>query len=104
MMPFQALYGYEPLAREMVLIEATQVAVVEEWIQRRLNMDQLIRGLLEGARNRMKQVVDVTTQLFKAKIDGIFFSSCFGMFFIISFFKFIIAFCSLTTHNLRRIT
>jgi hypothetical protein len=103
-MSFQALYGYEPLAREMVLIEATQVAAVEEWMQKRLNMDQLIRGLLEGAGNRMKQVVYVMTQLFKAKIDGIFFSSCFGMFFIISFFKFIIAFCSLTRHNLRRIT
>jgi hypothetical protein len=56
--PFQALYGYEPPAREMVLTEATQVVVVEEWMQRRINMDQLIKGLLEGARNRMRQVAD----------------------------------------------
>ena len=56
--PFQALYVYEPPAREMVLTQATQVAAMEEWMQRRLNMDQLIRGLLEGARNRMKQVVN----------------------------------------------
>jgi hypothetical protein len=88
----------------MVFIEATQVAAVKEWMQRRLNMDQLIRGLLEGVRNRMKQAVNVMTQLFKAKIDGIFFSSGFRMFFTISFFRFIIAFCSLTRHNLRRIT
>jgi hypothetical protein len=58
MSPFQALYGYEPPAREMVLTEATQVAAVEEWMQRRINMDQLIKGLLEGARNRMRQVAD----------------------------------------------
>jgi hypothetical protein len=58
MSPLQALYGYEPPVREMVLIEATQVAIVEEWMQRRLNMDQLIKGLLEGVRNRMKQVAD----------------------------------------------
>ena len=58
MSPFQALYGYEPPAREMVLTEATQVAVMEEWMQRMINMDQLIKGLLEGARNRMKQVAD----------------------------------------------
>jgi hypothetical protein len=58
MSPFQALYGYKPPAREMVLIEATQVTAVEEWMQRRLNMDQLIRGLLERARNRMKQVAN----------------------------------------------
>jgi hypothetical protein len=43
----------------MVLTEATQVAAMEEWMQRRLNMDRLIRGLLEGARNRMKQVADM---------------------------------------------
>jgi hypothetical protein len=42
----------------MVLTEATQVAVMEEWMQRMINMDQLIKGLLEGARNRMKQVAD----------------------------------------------
>jgi len=41
---FQALYGYEPPAREMVLTEVTQVAAVEEWTQRRINMDQLIIG------------------------------------------------------------
>jgi hypothetical protein len=44
MSPFQALYGYEPPAREMVLTEVTQVAAVEEWTQRRINMDQLIIG------------------------------------------------------------
>jgi hypothetical protein len=37
--PFQALYDYEPPAKRMVLIEATQVAVVEELIQRMINMD-----------------------------------------------------------------
>jgi hypothetical protein len=58
MSPFQALYGYEPPAREMVLTEVTQVAAVEEWNQRRINMDQLIKGLLEGAWNRMRQVAD----------------------------------------------
>jgi hypothetical protein len=58
MSPFQALYGYEPPAREMVLTEVTQVAAVEEWTQRRINMDQLIKGLLEGAQNRMRQVAD----------------------------------------------
>ena len=46
---FQALYGYEPSAIEMVLTKATQVAAVEEWTQRRINIDQLIKGLLEGA-------------------------------------------------------
>jgi len=49
MSPFQALYGYEPPAIEMVLTEVTQVAAVEEWTQRTINMDQLIKGLLEGA-------------------------------------------------------
>ena len=53
MSPFQALYCYEPPAREMVFTEATQVATVGEWKQRRINMDQLIKGLLEGARNWM---------------------------------------------------
>lgn len=37
-------------------MEVTQVAAIEEWIQRRINMDQLIKGLLEGKRNKMKQI------------------------------------------------
>jgi hypothetical protein len=43
-----------------VLTKATQVVVVEEWTQRMINMDQLIKGLLEGARNRMRQVANKT--------------------------------------------
>ena len=54
MASFKALYSCEPPIREMVLSEATQVMIVEEWMQRRINMDQIIRGLLKGARNMIK--------------------------------------------------
>jgi len=48
--------SYEPPARDMVLMEVTQVTAIQEWIQRRINIDQLIKGLLEGERNKMKQI------------------------------------------------
>jgi hypothetical protein len=57
----------------MVLMEVTQVAAIEEWIQRRITMDQLIKGLLEGERNKMKQIAYKKRSKRKFLVEGLGF-------------------------------
>jgi len=58
MCPFQALYGYSPLNREIVTQKVSLVAVVEEILQVYVSMDQFLYKQLEIARHRIKQVAD----------------------------------------------
>jgi hypothetical protein len=58
MSPFQALYGYAPPQREWLAQEPTPVAAVEAVLQKRANMDHILKKQLETARNRMKQMAD----------------------------------------------
>jgi len=58
MCPFQALYGYSPLNREIVTQKVSLVVVVEEILQVRVSMDQFLHKQLEIARHRIKQVAD----------------------------------------------
>jgi hypothetical protein len=58
MYPFQALYGYSPLNREIVTQKVSLVVVVEEILQVRVSMDQFLHKQLEIARHRIKQVAD----------------------------------------------
>lgn len=58
MFPFQALYGYAPPNREIVLQDVSTIAAVNEMLQGRTHMDTILHMQLETTRNRIKQIPD----------------------------------------------
>jgi len=58
MCPFQALYRYSPLNREIVTQEVSPVVVVEDMLLARVNMDHIFHKQLQLATNIIKQIAD----------------------------------------------
>jgi hypothetical protein len=58
MTPFQALFGYVLPSRDMIHIDSTIVVVMDKLIQRRVNMDRMLKNQLEGTGNMMKHMAN----------------------------------------------
>jgi hypothetical protein len=58
MTPFQTLFGYVLPSRDMIHIDSTIVVAMDKLIQRRVNMDRMLKNQLEGTRNMMKHMAN----------------------------------------------